>query len=246
VTNSSTHGHVLSRRRALLTGVAVAGVAAGLGGAAPAAAGPTGAGTTPPAAPDSPAAALARILAGNARFRTGHARHPHQTVADVHRLAAGQHPFVIVLGCADSRVSPEVLFDQGLGDIFDNRVAGTIVDDVVTGSIEYAVAEFASPLLVVLGHERCGAVAATVESIEHGTTPPGSIAAVVAALRPAVEPVLGQPGDPVENGVRANVRYQVAQLLDRSAIIRDAVAAHALRVVGARYDLDTAAVTLLH
>ncbi|GAA1894500.1 carbonic anhydrase [Asanoa iriomotensis] len=223
----------------MLTGIGVAGVAAGLGAVA----------ATPAAAsvptPDSPGAALAAVLAGNARFRSGHPRHPHQTIADVHRLAAGQDPFVIVLGCADSRVSPEVLFDQGLGDIFDNRVAGNIVDEVVTGSIEYAVAEFAPPLLVVLGHERCGAVAATVESIESGTTPPGSIAAVVDALRPAVEPVLHAPGDTVENAVRANVRYQVAQLLGRSAIIRDAVAARALRVVGARYDLDTAAVTLL-
>ncbi|MEV4532798.1 carbonic anhydrase [Asanoa sp. NPDC049518] len=231
----STHSHVLSRR-GVLTGV---GVAAGLTlvSAAPAAA------TSP--TPTTPGAALAELLAGNARFRGGHSRHPHQGVADVRRLAAGQHPFAIVLGCADSRVSPEVLFDQGLGDIFDNRVAGNIVDEVVTGSIEYAVAEFAPPVLVVLGHERCGAVAATVETIENGGTPPGSVGALVEALRPAIEPVLHQPGDTVENGVRANVRYQVAQLLAGSAIVRDAVAARTLRVVGARYDLDSAAVTLL-
>ncbi|SNT25711.1 carbonic anhydrase [Asanoa hainanensis] len=220
----------------MLTGIGVAGVAGlTVGSAAPAAA----------STPTTPGAALASLLAGNARFRSGHSRHPHQGVADVHRLAAGQHPFAIVLGCADSRVSPEVLFDQGLGDIFDNRVAGNIVDEVVTGSIEYAVAEFAPPVLVVLGHERCGAVAATVETIESGGTPPGSIGALVEALRPAIEPVLHQPGDVVENGVRANIRYQVARLLAGSAIVRDAVAARTLRVVGARYDLDTAAVTLL-
>ncbi len=223
----------------MLTGIGVAGVATGLAVASglPAAASAT--------SPTSPSAALASLVAGNARFRAGRSRHPHQSIADVRRLSAGQDPFVIVLGCADSRVSPEVLFDQGLGDIFDNRVAGNIVDEVVTGSIEYAVAEFASPLLVVLGHERCGAVAATVESLESGTTPPGSIAAIVEALRPAVEPVLHEPGDTVELAVRANVRYQVRQLVAGSAIVRDAIAARALRVVGARYDLDTAAVTVL-
>ncbi|MDG4824222.1 carbonic anhydrase [Asanoa sp. WMMD1127] len=238
MSESSTHAHVLSRR-GVLAGMGAVGVAAGLAGVAAAPA------VAAAATPTTPGAALASLLAGNARFRSGHGRHPHQTIADVHRLAAGQDPFVIVLGCADSRVSPEVLFDQGLGDIFDNRVAGNIVDPVVTGSIEYAVAEFASPLLVVLGHERCGAVAATVESLESGTTPPGSIGAIVEALRPAVEPVLHEPGDTVENAVRANVRYQVRRLVAGSAIVRDAIAARTLRVVGARYDLDTAAVSLL-
>ncbi|GIF71548.1 carbonic anhydrase [Asanoa siamensis] len=224
----------------MLTGLGAAGVAAGLGAVAAQVPAAAYTGT-----PDTPAAALAHVLAGNARFRAGRSRHPHQTLADVRRLAAGQDPFVVVLGCADSRVAPEVLFDQGLGDVFDNRVAGNVVDAAVTGSIEYAVAEFASPLIVVLGHERCGAVVATVESIEHGTTPPGSIGALVDAIRPAVEPVLHHPGDTIENAVRANVRYQVGRLVAGSAIIRDAVAARALRVVGARYDLETAAVTVL-
>ena len=197
------------------------------------------------AAPATPTAALARLLAGNLRFRTGRARHPRQGPDDIRRLAAGQDPFVIVLGCADSRVPVEVLFDQGLGDVFDNRVAGNVVDPAVTGSIEYAVAEFAPPLIVVLGHERCGAVVATIETLEHHTTPPGSIGALVDAIAPAVAPILGDPGDPVENGVRANVRHQVARLRAGSAIVRDAEAAGTLAVLGARYDLDSAAVTLV-
>ncbi len=230
-------------RRGVLAGVA----GAGLTGVAVTGVGLT---ATPAAAdggnPTTPTAALARLLDGNLRFRTGHGRRPRQDRADIRRLAAGQDPFVVVLGCADSRVPAEILFDQGLGDVFDNRVAGNVVDPAVIGSIEYAVAEFAPPLIVVLGHERCGAVLATIETIEHHTSPPGSIGALVEAIRPAVEPVLHHPGDTVENGVRANVRHQVGRLLAGSAAVRDARASGALAVVGARYDLDTAAVTLVH
>ncbi|MGK5678540.1 carbonic anhydrase [Actinoplanes sp. URMC 104] len=196
----------------------------------------------PPATYD---AALRELLRGNRRFVTGRTRHPHQNVAAVHRLAAAQDPFAIVLGCADSRVASEILFDQGLGDVFDNRVAGNIVDDLLLGSIEYAVEEFEPPLLLVLGHERCGAVSATVNLIRSGGQAPGHIAAIVDALRPIVEPVLSQPGDAVENGVRANVRAQVAALTASSPIIREKVEAGRLGVAGARYDLDTGKVTLL-
>jgi carbonic anhydrase len=189
--------------------------------------------------------AVRELLRGNRRFVTGHTRHPHQNVAAIHRLAAAQDPFAVVLGCADSRVASEILFDQGLGDIFDNRVAGNIVDDLLLGSIEYAVEHFDPPLLLVLGHERCGAVSATVDLIRSGGEAPGHIAAIVDALRPIVEPVLAQPGDAVENGVRANVRAQVAALLAQSDIVREKVEAGHLGVAGARYDLDTGKVTLL-
>nr|WP_255644846.1 carbonic anhydrase [Actinoplanes polyasparticus] len=200
------------------------------------------------AAPAPPATfdeAVRELLRGNRRFVTGHTRHPHQNVAAIHRLAAAQDPFAVVLGCADSRVASEILFDQGLGDIFDNRVAGNIVDDLLLGSIEYAVEHFDPPLLLVLGHERCGAVSATVDLIRSGGEAPGHIAAIVDALRPIVEPVLAQPGDAVENGVLANVRAQVAALLAQSDIVREKVEAGHLGVAGARYDLDTGKVTLL-
>jgi carbonic anhydrase len=198
-----------------------------------------------PAPPSTFNEAVRELLRGNRRFVAGHTRHPHQNVAAIHRLAAAQDPFAVVLGCADSRVASEILFDQGLGDIFDNRVAGNIVDDLLLGSIEYAVEHFDPPLLLVLGHERCGAISATVDLIRSGGEAPGHIAAIVDALRPIVEPVLAQPGDAVENGVRANVRAQVAALLEQSEIVREKVEAGHLGVAGARYDLDTGKVTLL-
>ncbi|MGW4940979.1 carbonic anhydrase [Actinoplanes sp. NPDC004185] len=231
----------LSRRSLLLTGSAAALGAGLLAGATPASAARPR--TAEPAV--TPAAALARLLAGNRRFVSGHARHPHQTLADLHEVAAGQHPFAITIGCADSRVSPEFLFDQGLGDLFDNRVAGNIVDDLLLGSIEFAVEEFGSPLVVVLGHERCGAVTATIDAIESGAAAPGHIGTIVDALRPIVEPELGRPGDVVDNAVRANVRAQAAQLTARSELLAEHVRAGELRIVGARYDLDSGRVTLV-
>jgi len=229
----------LSRRSLLLSGGAAA-LGAGLLGGAPAIASPP-----PNDVLDDPAEALARLLAGNRRFVAGRARHPHQSLADLRRLAAGQHPFCITVGCADSRVPPELLFDQGLGDLFDNRVAGNIVDDLLLGSIEFAVEEFASPLIVILGHERCGAINATINAIRTGATAPGHIGDIVDALKPIVEPVLTQPGDVVDNAVRANIHAQAARLIGRSEIIAEHVAAGELRIVGARYDLDDGRVTLV-
>lgn len=222
--------------------LALAGAGAGL----LAAPGAAHAAAPSPARPEvtSPERALARLLAGNRRFIAGRARHPHQTARDLHDVAAGQHPFAVLLGCADSRVAPELLFDQGLGDIFDNRVAGNIVDDLLLGSMEYAVAEFAPPLLVVLGHERCGAVAATLEAVESGEPAPGHIGVIVEALRPIVEPFTHEQ-NAVELAVNANVRAQAAAVVARSSIIRAQVEARRLAVVGARYDLDTGAVTLV-
>ncbi|MEH1167352.1 carbonic anhydrase [Micromonospora sp. CPCC 205539] len=231
----------LSRRSLLTAGGAAAAVALGAATASPSAAA-----ATPADDPvETPAEALRRLRAGNRRFVSGHGRHPHQGLADLHRLAAGQHPFAITVGCADSRVAPEVLFDQGLGDLFDNRVAGNIVDDLLLGSIEFAVEEFGSLAIVVLGHERCGAISATINAIRTGGTAPGHIRTIVDSLRPIVEPVLGQPGDPVENAVRANVAAQVQALSARSTIIAERVEQGTLRVVGARYDLDNGQVSLV-
>ncbi|MEU8657027.1 carbonic anhydrase [Actinoplanes philippinensis] len=188
-----------------------------------------------------PATTLEQLLAGNRRFVAGRGRHPHQTPARIREVAAGQHPFAVILGCADSRVAPEILFDQGVGDLFDNRVAGNIVDDLLLGSIEYAVEEFAPPLIVVLGHERCGAVSATLNAIRTGGEAPGHIAAIVDALRPVVAPFVDDP-DGVEKAVVANIRAQVSALVTRSEI----VAHSAAHVVGARYDLETGLVTVVH
>ncbi|GAA4717438.1 carbonic anhydrase [Phytohabitans rumicis] len=232
-------------RRSLLAAAAT-GLAAGATAlAGPALAARPATPATEPAA-DTPAKALNRLLAGNHRFASGHPIRPHQTPQRLREVAAGQHPFAITLGCADSRVPPEVLFDQGLGDIFDNRVAGNIVDDLLLGSVEFAVEEFAPPVLMVLGHERCGAITATINALESGGEAPGHIGSIVDALRPIVEPLLESGGDRVDIAVRANVRAQARQLVATSELIAERVAAGTLAVVGARYDLDTGRVTLVH
>lgn len=188
----------------------------------------------------SPEEALKRLLDGNQRFTGHHLEHPDQTEERVLELTQSQHPFVTVLSCADSRVTAEIIFDQGLGDIFDVRVAGNIATPETVGSIEYAVELLATPLLMVLGHERCGAVTAAVEN----KPLPGDIGTFVQAILPAVNQVKGMSGDAVDNAVTANVRYQVEQVL-RSHLVRDRQQSGQLQVVGARYDLDTGIVTLV-
>jgi carbonic anhydrase len=225
----------LPRRALLAAGGAVAGSIALTAPAASA--------TASGGRPETPRAAWHALLDGNRRFVAGRARHPRQGPDRIREVAAGQDPFAVILGCADSRVAPELLFDQGIGDLFDNRIAGNVVDDLLLGSIEYAVEEFAPPLLLVLGHERCGAVSATLDAIRTGATAPGHIAALVEALRPILTPYAGHP-DGVELGVRANIRAQAEALLTRSAIVREAVEHGETAVLGARYDLDTGRVTL--
>jgi carbonic anhydrase len=228
----------LLRRRSLLgAGGAIAGSIALAGFAASPA-------SASAAAPSTPQAALAALLAGNKRFVGGHAKHPNQTTKRLQKVAAGQDPFAIVLGCADSRVGAEILFDQGIGDLFVNRVAGNVVDDLLLGSIEYAVEEFAPPLLIVLGHERCGAIKATVGAVNSGGEAPGHIGAIVNALKPIVAPYAKQ-ANAVEKGVQVNILAQAAAIMEQSAIVREQVEKGAMAVVGARYDLDTGRVKVL-
>ena len=228
----------LSRRSVLTLGGGLLGLAAGASlwpmksvAAAPAV-------STPGSL--SPEEALQRLLEGNQRFTQHHLQHPDQSESRVLELTQAQHPFATVLSCADSRVTAEIIFDQGLGDIFDVRVAGNIATPAVVGSIEYAVALLETPLLMVLGHERCGAVTAAVDN---GPLP-GAMGTFVDAILPAIKPVKGQSGDAVDNAVTANVRYQVDQLM-QSQLIRDRRASGQLHIVGARYDLDTGTVTLV-
>lgn len=182
---------------------------------------------------------VARLKAGNDRYRLGRAGHPRQTPERRDEVAEGQRPCAVVLGCADSRVPPEVVFDQGLGDLFTIRVAGNVVDPLVLASIEFAILELHPPVIVVLGHERCGAVAATVEATESGVAPPGHLGAIVERLGPVVTAVVGQPGDPVGNGVRANIAAVQRQLVDDSRVIAEAVERGDVRVMGACYDLHS-------
>jgi carbonic anhydrase len=185
--------------------------------------------------------AMQRLKDGNERFAQGKATHQHQQADRRAEVAKGQKPLAVIVCCSDSRVGPEIIFDQGLGDIFVVRTAGNVVDDVGLGSIEYAVEHFGTPLLVVLGHNRCGAVSAAVS----GGEVHGHVRAVVEAIRPALETVRGRPGDPVENAVRANVRATVKRLEGAAPVLPARIKAGKLKIVGACYNLDTGRVEVV-
>jgi len=156
-------------------------------------------------------------------------------------LAKGQHPFAIVLACADSRLSPEIIFDQGLGDLFVIRNAGNLLDDHVIGSIEYAVEHLHVPLIVVLGHTKCGAVTAAVA----GGEAPGHLKSIVESLQAAVAMAKQKPGDPVDNAVRINARLEANTLTQTEPIVAELVKTGKVTVVAARYDIATGAVEFL-
>ncbi|MEX0272448.1 carbonic anhydrase [Leptolyngbyaceae cyanobacterium UHCC 1019] len=187
-----------------------------------------------------PDAALKELLEGNRRFTRHQPQYPHQSQARMQELAQVQHPFATVLTCADSRVPVELLFDQGIGDIFDIRVAGNIATPETVGSIEYAVALLGTPVVMVLGHERCGAVTAAVKN----EPLPGQIGSFVQAILPAVANAKGLSGDVVDNAVIANVQYQIEQL-KRSPVLIERLRSGDLKIVGGRYDLDTGIVKLV-
>jgi carbonic anhydrase len=189
------------------------------------------------------AEALQHLLEGNRRYSTNRATHLNQTLARRIEVAQAQSPFAIILGCVDSRVPPEIIFDRGLGDLLVIRTAGQVIDRTVLGSIEFGVAEMGVPLIMVLGHERCGAIKTTIEVLEKGLDAPGQIEMVVESIRPAVEKTKGQPGNLLENAVRANIELTVSRL-KASPILAEAIAKNQLKIVGARYDLDTGAVAL--
>jgi carbonic anhydrase len=179
-------------------------------------------------------------MAGNQRFLYHHPKHPDQSARRLQDVAQAQHPFATILGCADSRVPAELIFDQGIGDIFDVRIAGNIATPEAIGSIEYAVALLGTPLLLVLGHERCGAVTAAVEN----KPLPGHISTFVAAILPAVAQARTQEGNLIDNAVTANVLYQIEQL-KQSPLLVERLEAGQLKIVGGRYDLDVGQVTLI-
>jgi len=183
-------------------------------------------------------AAWKKLLDGNARFVAGKAEHPNQSVQRRTEVAAGQKPFAVVIACADSRTSPELLFDQGLGDLFVVRLAGNIVDDAALGSVEFAVASLGARLIVVLGHEKCGAVKAAVGVAAGDAPPPGHIARIVESIRPAVAAAKGMKGDAVENAIDQNVRHVAGRVRTGSSVLAPFLKSGELAVFGARYDLD--------
>jgi carbonic anhydrase len=195
----------------------------------------------------TPDAALKELAEGNARYVANKMTAGKR--ADAARraeLAGKQAPYAIVLSCSDSRVPPEIIFDKGLGELFVVRVAGNVPDPVVLGSVEYAAEHLQSPLVVVLGHERCGAVTATVESKGKA---PGSIGAIVKTIEPAVAKAKKtcasqEKATLVECAIDANVKQGQALLTEKSPILKHLVAEGKLRIVGAKYDLDDGKVTL--
>ncbi|TAJ69137.1 MAG: carbonic anhydrase [Phenylobacterium sp.] len=208
-----------------------------------AAAAPAGHAAQPAVPPEE---ALARLMNGNARYVDGYSVHPHGDAPRRLQVSAGQSPFAVVLACADSRVAPELIFDQGLGDLFVIRVAGNVVDDAVLASIEYAVIHLGSTLVMTLGHERCGAVKATIEALAGRGSPDDAgtrIGALAALITPAVRAVPAGTADTLDAAVSLNAAQAAAEVFAGSRPLRTRVLAGQLKIVAARYDLDDGRVT---
>ncbi|MBW4479133.1 MAG: carbonic anhydrase [Tolypothrix brevis GSE-NOS-MK-07-07A] len=189
----------------------------------------------------SPDVALRRLLNGNKRFVQQKRNYPDQSLKRLRSLILTQHPFASVLGCADSRVPPEIIFDQGLGNLFVVRVAGNVVNDLVTGNLEYSTTVLGSQLILILGHRGCGAVAQAIKN----KPLPGKMDFVVEGIKPAVERVKLTAGDIQEDAVLANIQYQVEKLAKKSTILAKLVSVGKLKIIGACYDIDTGRVTII-
>ena len=188
--------------------------------------------------------ALRRLIEGNARFAANQARHLDEGADRRIAVSSGQHPFATVLGCVDSRVPVELVFDRGLGDLVVVRSAGEALDHSVIGSLEFGVAELGTPLLMVLGHQRCGAVDATIKSLDaRMSADHGDIDFLVDAITPAVQGVAGRPGDRLTNAIHANVAHVLAQLR-KSPVLGPLEKAGKVKLVGAYYELDTGKVAI--
>ncbi|MEG4351336.1 carbonic anhydrase [Microcoleus sp. LAD1_D3] len=188
----------------------------------------------------TPEAALQKLMDGNQRFVDKKRQSPNQDLPRLLEVAVAQKPFAAILGCADSRFPSEIIFDQGLGDLFVCRVAGNVATPEEIGSLEFGTLVLGAKVLVVIGHKRCGAVDATIK----GAQVPGQIGSLLDAIKPAVESSKNQTGDKLENASKANVVLQ-ANKLKASPVISKLIAENKLKVVGGYYDLDTGRVTIL-
>jgi carbonic anhydrase len=230
-----------SSRRAVLGLVAGSTIGLAFGGAAMAKEA-----KTPPKPQNilSPEASLERLLKGNHRYVEGLSRR-HDFKHEREALAGGQNPFAGILSCADSRIAPEYAFDSGRGDLFVCRVAGNFANDDTVASLEYAVAMLGTPLLLVLGHESCGAVDATIKSLKDNTVLPGHLPSLVTALAPAVKAASQHEGNPLDNAIRQNVIDNVAKLKSATPILSAAVEQGKLKVVGGIYRLGDGRVDMV-
>jgi len=185
--------------------------------------------------------ALKELIVGNRRYVASKQRHPNQTPQRRAELSNTQQPFAVILGCSDSRVPPEVIFDRGLGDLFSVRIAGHVMNDMVLGSIEYAANHLHTPLIMVLGHSKCGAVQAAIK----GVNGEGHIACLAEAMQPALHEAKEQPGDLANNAARVNTKIVTEQLKCSKPVLSRLVSEGKLNVVPAFYDLDTGVVEIL-
>ena len=190
----------------------------------------------------APAEAISKLKEGNGRYTSGNLQHPGQTAERRTELANTQHPFATILSCSDSRVPPEIVFDQGLGDLFIVRVAGNVINDEGLGSVEYSVDHLGSRLILVLGHQNCGAVKAARETIAAKGNAPGHIESLVTAIKPAVEATAKEDLDAT---IKVNVKHVVQALRSSTPILKAEVDAGKIQVIGGYYSLDTGAVTFL-
>jgi carbonic anhydrase len=234
----------LAATAALLTGCSSKSDGAETGKAAPAGAAKAPSPSAGPR-PDSPWAAFARLMDGNKRWVDGTLQHPDRDLRRREFVAEEQNPFGVILSCIDSRVPPELLFDTGLGDLFVMRTGGQVVGPVVTGSVEYGPMTSGTPLIVVLGHQRCGAVKASYEAMRDGKELPGNLQAIADALRPAYEETVKEKAkDPVDAMIRIHVKQTSADLRankDLGPLVKKGD----LAVVSAYYSLDTGQVEVL-
>lgn len=188
--------------------------------------------------------ALQRLVAGNQRYAANKSIDLDESESRRAELTTGQHPYAMIFSCVDSRVPPELIFDEGLGDLFVIRTAGQVIDSAVLGSLEFGVDELSIPLLMVLGHEGCGAVKATLEAVEANATAPGEINFLVEAIRPAIEASEEHEGDHLTNAVHTNVKLVVEEL-KQSDILSEAIAAGTLQIVGGIYSLSSGLVEVI-
>jgi carbonic anhydrase len=192
----------------------------------------------------SPDAALKRLLKGNKRYAEGESRR-HDFKREREALVGGQNPYAAILSCADSRIAPEYAFDSGRGDLFVCRVAGNFANNETIASLEYAVAVLSTPLILVLGHEGCGAVDATIKSLKDNTTLPGHMPSLVEGIAPAVKAVSQQGGDTLGKAIRQNVIDNVGKLRSATPILSAAVEQGKLKVVGGIYRLKDGEVAMV-
>jgi carbonic anhydrase len=196
-------------------------------------------------AASTPQQALDLLIAGNRRWVTGQLTHPNQSVARRLALRNVQHPFATIFSCIDSRVPPEIVFDRGIGDLAVIRTGAQVLDEgVVLGSVEFGPDHLGTPLILILGHQRCGAVNAAIHTIESGHTAPGHIQSIVDALRPAYDVAIKEHGDLLDNMVRAQTRLTVDRIRT-DPLIKEFVERGELKVHGGYYSLDTGGVSII-